>query len=92
MTTSHGGKHILIPKGWHCTIAYKSEDQISRAYYVTSHEYTNGKDDFTLTQATYSKEKPDSTRGNPKAKRIVWPPEHELREYGGSPVAFPRAK
>ncbi|KAJ0418187.1 hypothetical protein BJY00DRAFT_315236 [Aspergillus carlsbadensis] len=91
MTTSHGGKHIPDPIGWHCTIAFKSEDQITRAYHVTSHGYTKGKDDFSLAQAIHSEEKPDNTpRGNPKAKRVVWPPEHELQEYEGSPVAFPR--
>ncbi|KAJ5485475.1 hypothetical protein N7539_005463 [Penicillium diatomitis] len=87
-TTSKSG-HVMDPKGWHGTFAFKASDQLLREYHVASHGYTNGKEDFTLKEATHTSEKADNTRrGGPLSDKVVWPPEEFLEEYKESPIAY----
>ncbi|PYI30887.1 hypothetical protein BP00DRAFT_475895 [Aspergillus indologenus CBS 114.80] len=88
-TTSMGGKHVEDPKGWHGTFAFKNNDQMERSFHVTSHGYTNGKEDFVLRDATHTPEKWDGTpRGGKNSGKVVWPPEEDLEEYLDSPIAY----
>lgn len=83
------GRHVPDPKGFHCTLAFKSEDQLLRQYHVASHGYTNSKDDFVLKEATHAPEKADDTpRGGRKSGKVVWPPINELEEYVDSPIGY----
>ncbi|KAK2801135.1 hypothetical protein FQN50_007864 [Emmonsiellopsis sp. PD_5] len=43
-TTTVEGRHAKDPKGWHCTFAFKADDQAEKEFHVASHGYTNGKD------------------------------------------------
>ncbi|GLA50036.1 hypothetical protein AnigIFM63604_006052 [Aspergillus niger] len=88
-TTSNKGRHVIDPKGWHGTFAFKGSDQVSREYHVASHGYTEGKEDFTLKEATHTPEKADDTRrGGPKSDKVVWPPEEFLEEFVDSPIGY----
>ncbi|RAL00787.1 uncharacterized protein BO80DRAFT_382110, partial [Aspergillus ibericus CBS 121593] len=88
-TTSNKGRHIIDPRDWHGTFAFKGSDQVSREYHVASHGYTNGKEDLTLTEATHTPEKPDNTcRGGPESDKVVWPPIEFLDEFVDSPIGY----
>ncbi|KAK6810747.1 hypothetical protein RU639_013606 [Aspergillus parasiticus] len=88
-TTTIDGKHAKDPKGWHGTFAYKADDQEEREFHVASHGYTNGKEDFTLKEATHTPEKLDRTpRGGRRSGKVVWPAENLLEEYVDSPIAY----
>ncbi|RDA88821.1 hypothetical protein CP532_5515 [Ophiocordyceps camponoti-leonardi (nom. inval.)] len=89
------GRHVIDPKGWHITMAFKDKDQELFGTHMTSHGYTSGKDDFILEEAVCRQEKPDET---PRAEgKVVWPKDEELIEYKDSPIAYshlpdPKAK
>jgi len=89
-TTSKNGQHILDPKGWHGTFAFKIEDQVQRNFHVASHGYTDGKERFILKEATHTPEKADSTpRGGKNSLKVVWPESPgDLEEYKDSPIAY----
>ncbi|KAL4934186.1 uncharacterized protein BDV17DRAFT_248553 [Aspergillus undulatus] len=88
-TTTNNGRHVVDPKGWHGTFAFKGSDQLLREYHVASHGYTDGKEDFALKEATHTSEKADSTRrGGPRSDKIVWPAEELLEEYKDSPIGY----
>lgn len=77
-------------RGWHGTFAYKDSVQVDREFHVASHGYTDGKENFSLMEATHSPEKGDSTpRGGKKSGKVVWPvKEGALEEYVNSPIAY----
>ncbi|GKZ52054.1 hypothetical protein AbraIFM66951_010162 [Aspergillus brasiliensis] len=88
-TTSINGQRVKDPNGWHVTMAFKDNDQVERLFHVTSHGYTNGKEDFVLKKATHDPEKVDSTpRGGRKSGKVVWPAEEFLEEYVDSPIGY----
>lgn len=75
-TTSRGGRHQPDPLGWHVTLCYKDEAQMSRGTHAASHGYVKGKGDLTFVKATHEGEKLDSVlKSNGKP---VWPSENEL--------------
>ena len=87
-TTTMDGKRVKDPKGWHGTFAYKDNVQMDREFHVASHGYTDGKENFTLTESTHTPEKSDSTpRGGKKSGKVVWPV-GKLEEYVNSPIAY----
>ena len=62
---------------------------MERSFYVASHGYTGGREDFELTEATHTSEKPDSTWwGRKGSTKIVWPKEADIEEYKDSPIAY----
>lgn len=85
-TTTINGKHTKDPYGWHGTFAFKDSEQAGRKFHVATHGYTDGKEDFTLKEASHSQEKKDSTMR--RGGKAVWPDEDELEEYEDSPVAY----
>jgi hypothetical protein len=88
-TTTNKGRHVIDPKGWHGTFAFKASDQLLREYHVASHGYTSGKEGFVLKEATHTPEKADNIRrGGPQSDKIVWPPEELLEEYEDSPIGY----
>lgn len=88
-TTTIDGKRTKDPQGWHGTFAFKSQSQVEKEFHVASHGYTNGKEQFVLTNATHSKEKIDKTpRGGRNAGKVVWPDESDLEEYVDSPIGY----
>ena len=88
-TTTTDGKRVKDPKGWHGTFAYKDNVQMDREFHVASHGYTDGKENFTLTESTHAPEKSDSTpRGGKKSGKVVWPVKGKLEEYVNSPIAY----
>lgn len=68
----------------------KDSVQMDREFHVASHGYTDGKENFTLTESTHAPEKSDSTpRGGKKSGKVVWPvKEGVLEEYVNSPIAY----
>ena len=88
-TTTNNGRHVVDPKGWHGTFAFKGSDQLLREYHVASHGYTTGKEDFILKEATHTLEKTDGIRrGGPLSDKVVWTPEEHLEEYKDSPIGY----
>ncbi|KAK2758833.1 hypothetical protein FQN54_003525 [Arachnomyces sp. PD_36] len=89
-TTTIDGKRGKDPKGWHATFAYKDSDLVEREFHVASHGYTDGKEKFTLTDATHAPEKKDNTpRGGKKSGKVVWPDKKgALEEYVNNPIAY----
>ncbi|RAK95375.1 uncharacterized protein BO80DRAFT_264104 [Aspergillus ibericus CBS 121593] len=88
-TTTIEGKRVKDPKGWHGTFAFKTDDQVQREFHVASHGYTNGKENFVLTDATHDPEKSDKVpRGGKNSGKIVWPSEDALDEYVDSPIGY----
>ncbi|KAE8356758.1 hypothetical protein BDV28DRAFT_154436 [Aspergillus coremiiformis] len=88
-TTTIEGKRVKDPKGWHGTFAFKPHNQVEREFHITSHGYTDGKEDFVLKEATHAPEKMDSTpRGGKDSGKVVWPAEDLLEEYVNSPIAY----
>ncbi|KAF2850917.1 hypothetical protein T440DRAFT_423722 [Plenodomus tracheiphilus IPT5] len=85
-TTTINGKRQKDPHGWHGTFAFKDSQQVQREFHIATHGYTNGKEDFTLKEATHTPEKKDATprRGG----KVVWPEEGELEEFEDSPIAY----
>lgn len=74
------------PKGWHGTFSFKNEDQVERQFHVTSHGYTNGKEDFHLKEASHTPEKKDEAlKSNAK---VVWPENSELEEWNDNPIGY----
>lgn len=56
---------------------------------MASHGCTNGKEDFTLKEATHTPEKADNTRrGGRSSNKVVWPSEEFLEEYKQSPIGY----
>jgi hypothetical protein len=67
---------VQDPLGWHVTLCYKDEAQVSKGTHTASHGYIQGKGNLTFVQATHEGEKMDSflkTNGKP-----VWPAEEQL--------------
>jgi hypothetical protein len=59
---------------------------VKRDFHVATHGYTNGKEDFSLKDATHTPEEKDST---PKANgKEVWPDWEDLEKYENSPIAY----
>lgn len=88
-TTTVDGRHVKDPRGWQGTFAYKDDDQVHREFHIASHGYTNGKEEFTLSEATHTPEKADKTpRGGKRSGKIVWPADEQLEEYVDSPIAY----
>lgn len=89
-TTTMDGKHGKDSRGWHGTFAYKDSVQMDWEFHIALHGYTDGKENFTLMEATHSPEKGDSTPWDEKKSgKVVWPvKEGALEEYVNSPIAY----
>lgn len=88
-TTSVNGQHVKDPRGWRGTFAFKFADRTQKDFHVASHGYTGSNEDFVLSDATHTAEKPDATpRGRPKSKKVVWPREKGLEEYAVNPIGY----
>ncbi|KAI1423174.1 hypothetical protein F5Y12DRAFT_716536 [Xylaria sp. FL1777] len=85
-TTTINGTYTKDLSGWHGTFAFKDSHQVQRSFHVTTHGYTNGKEDFALKEVTHSMEKKDSS--SRRRGKVVWPEEYELEEYKDSPIAY----
>ncbi|KAH7153327.1 hypothetical protein EDB81DRAFT_584572, partial [Dactylonectria macrodidyma] len=70
-TTSVDGKRQIDPLGEHVTFSYKCQDHLGRNTHVTCHGYVNNSQTLELRKATYTGEKPDSTKK--MSGGVVWP-------------------
>ena len=80
-TTTIGGQYVQDPLGNHFTFCYKDENQKQAGTHIACHGYTPSAIDYTLTQATFTTEKPDKTRKKRNGK-YVWPAVADLDDAG----------
>ncbi|KAG5931393.1 hypothetical protein E4U53_001800 [Claviceps sorghi] len=79
-------KGQVMKDKWHGTFSFKDKNQEKRNCHVTTHGYTEGRDDFILKEAIHMPEKPDDTI---KADgKVVWPAENKMEEYEDSPIGY----